>query len=77
MAGLPVTISAAHPPLHEFLPSKRRDQRPAARAHPCVARVEPRCSERVACRSGLCIPEIYKQIRAIARAARAVQERDG
>jgi pyruvate, orthophosphate dikinase len=78
MAGLPVTIRLLDPPLHEFLP-------------PLEEATEPRVRERVkqlheanpmlgtrGCRLGLQFPEIYEmQVRAIVRAARAVEERTG
>ena len=79
MAGLPVTIRLLDPPLHEFLPAARGgDGRADARAD------RARCSEANpmlgtrGCRLGLLWPEIYEmQVRAIVRAARAVEERTG
>ena len=78
MAGLPVTIRLLDPPLHEFLPEEdERDERQAARPHPPLHESNPMLGTR-GCRLGLMFPEIYEmQIRAIARAAQAVQERTG
>ncbi|HET9243264.1 MAG TPA: pyruvate, phosphate dikinase [Gaiella sp.] len=78
MAGFPVTIRLLDPPLHEFLPSledatsekmrKRIEQ---------LREANPMLGTR-GCRLGLQYPEIYEmQVRAIVRAARAVQERTG
>jgi pyruvate,orthophosphate dikinase len=78
MAGLPVTIRLLDPPLHEFLPpeSQARDERMRARIR-SLHEQNPMLGTR-GCRVGLLYPEIYEmQIRAIARAARAVQERTG
>ena len=79
MAGLPVTIRLLDPPLHEFLPplEEATDERDAQRASArCTRRT--RCSARAAAGSVSSGPEIYEmQVRAIARAARAVQERTG
>ena len=79
MAGLPVTIRLLDPPLHEFLPRRggcARRARCARGSARCASRT--RCSARAAAASGSMFPEIYEmQIRAIARAARAVQERTG
>jgi pyruvate, orthophosphate dikinase len=78
MAGLPVTIRLLDPPLHEFLPSEEeaRDDRMRARIR-ALREANPMLGTR-GCRLGLMFPEIYEmQIRAIARAARAVEERTG
>jgi pyruvate,orthophosphate dikinase len=78
MAGLPVTIRLLDPPLHEFLPSEDEavDDRMRARIR-ALHESNPMLGMR-GCRLGLMYPEIYEmQIRAIARAARAVQERTG
>jgi pyruvate, orthophosphate dikinase len=78
MAGLPVTIRLLDPPLHEFLPaeSQATDERMRARIR-ALHEQNPMLGTR-GCRLGLLYPEIYEmQIRAIARAARAVQERTG
>jgi pyruvate, orthophosphate dikinase len=78
MAGLPVTIRLLDPPLHEFLPDEadatteklRRRIRALHEANPMLGTR--------GCRLGLQYPEIYEmQIRAIARAARAVLRRTG
>jgi pyruvate,orthophosphate dikinase len=76
MAGLPVTIRLLDPPLHEFLPpleeatdEKMRDRIRALRE------ANPMLGTR-GCRLGLMWPEIYEmQVRAIVRAAKAVEER--
>jgi pyruvate,orthophosphate dikinase len=78
MAGLPVTIRLLDPPLHEFLPqeSQATDERMRARIR-ALHEQNPMLGTR-GCRLGLLYPEIYEmQIRAIARAARVVQERTG
>src|SRR5581483_4847996 len=78
MAGLPVTIRLLDPPLHEFLPdeSDAKDERMRRRIH-ALHESNPMLGTR-GCRLGLQWPEIYEmQLRAIARAARAVQERTG
>jgi pyruvate,orthophosphate dikinase len=78
MAGLPVTIRLLDPPLHEFLPTEDQttDERLRARIR-SLHEQNPMLGTR-GCRLGLLYPEIYEmQIRAIARAARAVQERSG
>ena len=76
MAGLPVTIRLLDPPLHEFLPAEEdaTDERMRARIR-ALKESNPMLGTR-GCRLGLMYPEIYEmQIRAIARAARAVEER--
>jgi pyruvate,orthophosphate dikinase len=78
MAGLPVTIRLLDPPLHEFLPDEAHasDDRMLARIR-SLREQNPMLGTR-GCRLGLMYPEIYEmQIRAIARAARAVQSRRG
>jgi len=78
MAGLPVTIRLLDPPLHEFLPDEEdaHDDKMRARIR-ALREANPMLGTR-GCRVGLMFPEIYEmQIRAIARAARAVQERTG
>ena len=78
MAGLPVTIRLLDPPLHEFLPSleEATDERMRQRIR-MLREANPMLGTR-GCRIGLQWPEIYEmQVRAIARAARAVQERVG
>ncbi|MFL5952555.1 MAG: pyruvate, phosphate dikinase [Gaiellaceae bacterium] len=78
MAGLPVTIRLLDPPLHEFLPAEAeaKDERMRARIR-ALHESNPMLGTR-GCRLGLMFPEIYEmQVRAIARAARAVQERNG
>src|SRR6476659_5243846 len=78
MAGLPVTIRLLDPPLHEFLPSleEATDERMRARIR-ALQDANPMLGSR-GCRLGLMYPEIYEmQVRAVARAALAVQERTG
>jgi pyruvate,orthophosphate dikinase len=78
MTGLPVTIRLLDPPLHEFLPDEEdaADDRVLARIR-SLRESNPMLGTR-GCRLGLMYPEIYEmQVRAIARAARAVQERTG
>jgi pyruvate,orthophosphate dikinase len=78
MAGLPVTIRLLDPPLHEFLPAPEEATSDAMRAR--IAQLHesnPMLGTR-GCRLGLQHPEIYEmQVRAIVRAAAAVQERTG
>ncbi|HEV7640865.1 MAG TPA: pyruvate, phosphate dikinase, partial [Gaiellaceae bacterium] len=78
MAGLPVTIRLLDPPLHEFLPEEQDATSDKLRARiRALHESNPMLGTR-GCRLGLMYPEIYEmQIRAIARAARAVQERTG
>jgi pyruvate,orthophosphate dikinase len=73
MAGLPVTIRLLDPPLHEFLPSEDQATSDKMRARiRSLREANPMLGLR-GCRLGLVFPEIYEmQIRAIARAARAV-----
>src|SRR5206468_11404986 len=78
MAGLPVTIRLLDPPLHEFLPSEENatDERMRERIR-ALREANPMLGTR-GCRLGLEHPAIYEmQVRAIARATRAVQERTG
>ena len=78
MAGLPVTIRLLDPPLHEFLPPPEQaaDERTRRRIRQ-LQESNPMLGTR-GCRLGLQWPEIYEmQVRAIIRAARAVDERTG
>jgi pyruvate, orthophosphate dikinase len=78
MAGLPVTIRLLDPPLHEFLPplADAVDERMRHRIK-MLTEANPMLGTR-GCRLGIQWPEVYEmQVRAIARAARAVQERTG
>ena len=78
MAGLPVTIRLLDPPLHEFLPplEEATDERMRERIR-ALQESNPMLGTR-GCRLGLLWPEIYEmQVRAIIRAAAAVEERTG
>src|SRR5438552_10624457 len=78
MAGFPVTIRLLDPPLHEFLPSleEATDERMRRRIKQLLE-ANPMLGTR-GCRVGLQWPEIYEmQVRAIARAAQAVEQRTG
>ena len=78
MAGLPVTIRLLDPPLHEFLPpiEDAVDERMRQRIR-LLHEANPMLGTR-GCRLGVQWPEIYEmQVRAIARAAKAVQQRTG
>ncbi|HEX7145442.1 MAG TPA: pyruvate, phosphate dikinase [Gaiellaceae bacterium] len=78
MAGLPVTIRLLDPPLHEFLPPAEQvtDERTRRRIKQ-LQESNPMLGTR-GCRLGLQWPEIYEmQVRAIIRAARAVDQRTG
>jgi pyruvate,orthophosphate dikinase len=78
MAGLPVTIRLLDPPLHEFLPplDQATDERMRERIK-ALQESNPMLGTR-GCRLGLLWPEIYEmQVRAIIRAAAAVEERTG
>jgi pyruvate, orthophosphate dikinase len=78
MAGLPVTIRLLDPPLHEFLPplEEAKDERMRDRIR-SLREANPMLGTR-GCRLGLMWPEIYEmQVRAIVRAAVAVEERTG
>jgi pyruvate, orthophosphate dikinase len=78
MAGLPVTIRLLDPPLHEFLPPLEEAESPEmAKRIRALREANPMLGTR-GCRLGLLFPEIYEmQVRAIIRAALAVQERTG
>jgi pyruvate,orthophosphate dikinase len=78
MTGLPVTIRLLDPPLHEFLPplEEATDERMRNRIR-ALRESNPMLGTR-GCRLGIQWPEIYEmQVRAIARAAKAVQVRLG
>jgi pyruvate,orthophosphate dikinase len=78
MHGLPVTIRLLDPPLHEFLPplEEAADDRMRERIK-ALQEANPMLGTR-GCRLGLLWPEIYEmQVRAIIRAAVAVEERSG
>ena len=78
MVGLPVTIRLLDPPLHEFLPSleEATDEKMRHRIK-ALSEANPMLGTR-GCRLGIQWPEIYEmQVRAIARAAKAVQARTG
>jgi pyruvate, orthophosphate dikinase len=78
MAGLPVTIRLLDPPLHEFLPDEHEatDERLRRRIRQ-LHEDNPMLGTR-GCRLGIQWPEVYEmQVRAIARAAKAVRERGG
>jgi pyruvate,orthophosphate dikinase len=78
MAGFPVTIRLLDPPLHEFLPPVEEavDDRMRQRIR-ALQESNPMLGTR-GCRLGLQWPEVYEmQVRAIVRAARAVEERTG
>ncbi len=78
MAGLPVTIRLLDPPLHEFLPPLDQAETPEmAQRIRSLREANPMLGTR-GCRLGLLYPEIYEmQVRAIIRAALAVEERSG
>jgi pyruvate,orthophosphate dikinase len=78
MAGLPVTIRLLDPPLHEFLPPLEQAKDEAMRRRiKQLQEANPMLGTR-GCRLGLQWPEIYEmQVRAIIRAARAVEDRTG
>ena len=78
MSGLPVTIRLLDPPLHEFLPAEADATSDRMRARIRELReTNPMLGTR-GCRLGIQWPDIYEmQLRAIARAARAVAERTG
>jgi pyruvate, orthophosphate dikinase len=78
MAGLPVTIRLLDPPLHEFLPpleeATSEQMRERIRQ---LQEANPMLGTR-GCRLGLQFPDIYEmQVRAIVRAAEAVEKRTG
>lgn len=76
MAGFPVTIRLLDPPLHEFLPRpEEATSEDMARRIRALTETNPMLGTR-GCRLGLQYPEIYEmQIRAIIRAAKAVEKR--
>ena len=76
MTGLPVTIRLLDPPLHEFLPDEEHATGDRMRRRIRALReANPMLGTR-GCRLGLQWPEIYEmQVRAIIRAARAVEDR--
>ena len=78
MQGLPVTIRLLDPPLHEFLPPLEEAETPQmAQRIRSLREANPMLGTR-GCRLGLLYPEIYEmQVRAIVRAALAVEERTG
>jgi pyruvate,orthophosphate dikinase len=78
MAGLPVTIRLLDPPLHEFLPPEDEATSDRMRERiEALREVNPMLGTR-GCRLGLQWPEIYEmQVRAIARAAKAIAVRTG
>ncbi len=78
MAGCPVTIRLLDPPLHEFLPSLADASSDAMRRRIReLHESNPMLGTR-GCRLGLQWPEVYEmQVRAIVRAARAVEQRSG
>jgi pyruvate, orthophosphate dikinase len=78
MAGLPVTIRLLDPPLHEFLPPLEEATSDKMRGRiRALQEANPMLGSR-GCRLGLQWPEIYEmQVRAIVRAAAAVEERTG
>ena len=73
-----MTIRLLDPPLHEFLPPEEQATDEAMRARiRALHETNPMLGLR-GCRLGLVYPEIYEmQIRAIARAALAVEQRTG
>jgi pyruvate,orthophosphate dikinase len=78
MGDLPVTIRLLDPPLHEFLPplEEATDDRMRERIK-ALQETNPMLGTR-GCRLGLQWPEIYEmQVRAIVRAAKAVEKRTG
>jgi pyruvate,orthophosphate dikinase len=78
MAGLPVTIRLLDPPLHEFLPPVEEAESDEMRRRiRSLHEANPMLGTR-GCRLGLLYPEVYEmQVRAIVRAALAVEERTG
>jgi pyruvate, orthophosphate dikinase len=78
MGRLPVTIRLLDPPLHEFLPQLEEVEDEKTRERVLALReANPMLGTR-GCRLGLEWPEIYEmQIRAIVRAAHAVEQRTG
>ena len=78
MAGLPVTIRLLDPPPHDVLPPLEEATSEKMRARiRALQEANPMLGTR-GCRLGLQWPEIYEmQVRAIVRAAAAVEERTG
>ena len=77
MAGLPVTIRLLDPPLHEFLPAPEEAPEEMRERIKQLQESNPMLGTR-GCRLGLQFPEIYEmQVRAIVRAAKAVQDKTG
>jgi pyruvate, orthophosphate dikinase len=78
MAGYPVTIRLLDPPLHEFLPAPEEATTDAMKRRILdLHEANPMLGTR-GCRLGLQFPEIYEmQVRAIVRAAAAVEARTG
>jgi pyruvate,orthophosphate dikinase len=78
MRGLPVTIRLLDPPLHEFLPTlEEAESEEMAQRIRNLREANPMLGTR-GCRLGLMYPEIYEmQVRAIVRAALAVEARTG
>jgi pyruvate,orthophosphate dikinase len=77
MAGLPVTIRLLDPPLHEFLPAYEEAPEEMRERIKQLHESNPMLGTR-GCRLGLQFPEIYEmQVRAIVRAAKAVQDKTG
>ncbi len=75
MAGLPVTIRLLDPPLHEFLPLDEAADESMRKRIRALQEANPMLGTR-GCRLGLMYPEIYEmQVRAIIRAALAVEQR--
>ena len=78
MAGFPVTIRLLDPPLHEFLPPPEEAVSEEVRRRAEQLREQNPMLGTRGCRLGLMYPEIYEmQVRAIVRAARAVEGRTG
>ena len=77
MAGFPVTIRLLDPPLHEFLAGVEATTEEIGRRLEDLHEANPMLGTR-GCRLGLQFPEIYEmQVRAIVRAAAAVEARTG
>ena len=78
MAGLPVTIRLLDPPLHEFLRSLEDSSDPLVQSRLKALHEENPMLGTRGCRLGIQWPEIYEmQVRAIALAAKTVQDRTG
>jgi pyruvate,orthophosphate dikinase len=78
MEGLPVTIRLLDPPLHEFLPKLEETDDPVIKERiVALHEFNPMLGTRGS-RLGILYPEIFEmQVRAIVRAAKAVEERTG